>query len=263
MPMPRPRDYTSITEVPGSRATRQQLARLHDRYHFAKQLAGNRRVLEVACGAGMGLGYLAGEAQFVVGGDYTEPLLHAAQGNCGGRVPLVRLDAQELPFRESSFDLVFMFEAIYYLQHPEKFVQEARRVLDKDGLLLIGTVNRDWTGFAPSNLSTRYFSVPELCDMIASGGFSNLQVFAAFPDTGGIGHELLSLARRAAARLHLIPGSLKPREALKRILYGRLVPIPPQVTDDMPKSEPPQPIPADRPNHTHSIIYCVARRGGR
>ncbi|MGQ9526129.1 MAG: class I SAM-dependent methyltransferase [Armatimonadota bacterium] len=264
MPSPKDtnRDFTSITEVPGSHATRVQLARLHQRYHLAKQLAESCRVLEVACGAGIGLSYLAENAHSVVGGDYTESLLRIGQANCGGRIPLVCLDAQALPFRSSSFDLVLMFEAIYYLPHPEYFIQEAHRVLCEGGTLLVGTVNKDWHGFVPSKLSVRYFSVPELRDLLANPGFRDLQMFGAFPDPKGIKHKLMSIARETAAQLHLIPGTLGAREILKRLLYGRLIPIPPHVTDELPRADPPELISSDQPDHAHSILYCVARRAG-
>lgn len=51
-----PDDYTSVTELPGSQATREQQARLYHRYHTAGRYATGKRVLEVACGAGLGLG---------------------------------------------------------------------------------------------------------------------------------------------------------------------------------------------------------------
>lgn len=256
----RPTDYTPITEVPGSRATKEQLARLHHRYHLAKQLAAGRRVLEVACGAGMGLGYVADNARFITGGDYTEALLRVARGHYGHRIPLVRLDAQALPFRDASFDLVFMFEAIYYLSQPERFVLEAHRVLDRGGTLLIGTVNKDWPGFAPSLYSTKYLSVPELSDLLTNSGFAEPRMYAAFPEPTGTTRRMTLFLRHTAARLGLVPRSLHARERLKRLFYGKLTALPHEVTDDLPHADPPTPIPCREPNETHSIIYCVAQR---
>jgi 2-polyprenyl-3-methyl-5-hydroxy-6-metoxy-1,4-benzoquinol methylase len=63
-------DYCTVTELPGSNATKEQLARLYHRYHFAAGFCEGKDVLEVACGAGQGLGYLARKAKSVVGGDY-------------------------------------------------------------------------------------------------------------------------------------------------------------------------------------------------
>src|SRR2546427_8051575 len=119
-------NYTTVTEVPGIRTSREQLAMLYARYAYATDLCGGKVVLEVACGAGQGLGYLVKKAKLVVGGDYTENLIRVAQRYYSGRVPLLRLDAHVLPFRDSSFDVVLLYEAIYYLAYPEQFLDECR-----------------------------------------------------------------------------------------------------------------------------------------
>src|SRR2546427_9416346 len=108
-------DYTSVAETPTLKASREQVSMLYTRYHFAADHCLGKVVLEVACGAGQGLGYLAKKAKLVVGGDYTENLLRVAQRSYNRRVPLLHLDAHALPFRDSSFDVVLLYEAIYYL----------------------------------------------------------------------------------------------------------------------------------------------------
>ncbi|MGQ9851555.1 MAG: class I SAM-dependent methyltransferase [Aggregatilineaceae bacterium] len=255
-----PEDYTSVTELPGSQATREQLARLYHRYHTAGRYAAGKRVLEVACGAGLGLGYLARTAGSVVGGDYTENLLRIAQSHYRGRVPLVRLDAHHLPFRDRAFDLLILFEAIYYLAQAQQFIAESRRVLSDGGTLLIGTVNKDWVEFTPSALSTRYFSVPELRDLLTRHGFDNLEFFGAFPTTAtSPKQKIVSLIRRVAVALNLVPKTLGAREHLKRLFYGNLTPLQPEVADGMAELYPLVPIPSESPNTDYKILYAVAR----
>jgi cyclopropane fatty-acyl-phospholipid synthase-like methyltransferase len=53
-------EYIHVTEIPGNKASAEQIERLYHRYHFASAFCQGKEVLEVACGAGMGLGYLAG-----------------------------------------------------------------------------------------------------------------------------------------------------------------------------------------------------------
>jgi len=255
-----PEEYISVTELPGSQATSEQIARLYHRYHTAGRYAVGKRVLEVACGAGLGLGYLARTAESVVGGDYTENLLRIAQSHYRGRVPLVRLDAHRLPFRDGAFDVVVLLEAIYYLAHAEQFVAESRRVLSEGGILLIGTVNKDWSEFTPSALSTRYFSVPELRDLLTQHGFTNLEFFGAFPTTAtSLKQKIVSLIRRVAVALNLVPKTLGGRELLKRIFYGNLTPLRPEVEDGMAELYPLVPISSESPNFHYKIIYAVAR----
>lgn len=253
-----PEDYTSVTELRGSQATREQQARLYHRYHTAGRYAAGKRVLEVACGAGLGLGYLARTASSVVGGDYTENLLRIAQSHYQGRVPLVHLDAHHLPFQNQAFDLVVIFEAIYYMAQAEQVIAESRRVLSDGGILLIGTVNKDWSEFTPSALSTRYFSVPELRDLLIQHGFADLEFFGAFPTTAtSLKQKIVSLIRRVAITLDLVPGTLKARELLKRIFYGQLTPLKPEVEDGMAELEPLVPIPGEFPNTEYKIMYAI------
>ncbi len=101
---------------------------LHTRYHYAAGLCQGKDVLEVRCGSGAGLGYLARRARSVVGGEYTESLLSRALLHYRGRIPLVWLDAHALPFREASFDAVILFEAIYYLGRPEDFLEPVAKL---------------------------------------------------------------------------------------------------------------------------------------
>lgn len=254
-----PEDYTSVTELPGSQATREQRARLYHRYHIASRYAEGKRVLEVACGAGLGLGYVARTARSVVGGDYTENLLRIAQAHYQGRVPLVRLDAHHLSFRDCAFDLIVLFEAIYYLGQAEQFIAESRRVLSDGGTLLIGTVNKDWSEFTPSALSTRYFSIPELRDLLTQHGFDNLEFYGAFPTTAtSPKQKLISLIRRVAVTLDLVPGTLKARELLKRVFYGQLTPLKREVEDGMAELEPLVSISSECPNSQFKIVYAVA-----
>jgi len=91
-------DYSGVTETVGDHVTREALSMLYTRYAFARTLCEGRDVLEVACGGGQGLGYLASRARRVVGGDLTESLMAQAERHYGGRIPLVRLDAHGLLF---------------------------------------------------------------------------------------------------------------------------------------------------------------------
>ncbi len=256
---PRMHDYSSVTELPGTRATQEQLARLYQRYHVATQLATNKRVFELACGAGLGLGYLLHSSSSVVGGDYTEKLLRVAQSHYCGHIPLVRLDGQYLPFHGRIFDLIVLFEAIYYFKDVDKFVVEARRLLKTKGTLLIGMVNKDWSEFAPSPFSTRYFSVPELRDILNRAGFTDLKFYGAFPvRSDSFSQKLVSLIRRWAIAFHMMPGSLEQRARFKRLFYGTLICLPAEVSNDMTLLYPLEDITADKANITHKIIYCTA-----
>lgn len=254
-----PKDYTPITERPGLRTTPEALSMLVTRYTLAARHAQGKEVLEVACGPGMGLGLLAKAAKRVVGGDYTLGLLRQAQHHYRGRVPLVQLDAQALPFRDASFDLVLLYEAIYYLEHPEAFVQEARRVLRAGGVLLVCSANKERPGFVPSSQAVRYFSASELLSLLAQQGFAS-EMFGAFPATASKREGMVNLLRKVAATLNLIPGTLKGREVLKRLFYGRLVPLPQEVLEEDGPIADLVPLTTNGPNPNYKVLYAIARR---
>lgn len=164
-------DYTTVTEITGYNVTSEQLQRMYTRYRFALDFCERQEVLEVACGSGQGLGYLARKAKRVVGGDYDEKIVKCAQDYFKDRIEIRQIDAHNLPFPDKSFDVVILYEAIYYLKEPEQFVSEARRVLRENGILIICTANKDWAGFNPSPYAYRYFSAPELYSLLIEKGF--------------------------------------------------------------------------------------------
>jgi ubiquinone/menaquinone biosynthesis C-methylase UbiE len=254
-------NYLTVTELPGYKASKEQIERLYHRYHFAHAFCRDNHVLEVACGAGMGLGYLEKVAKKVVGGDIDENILKFAKNQYKERnkIELKKIDAHELRFPDKSFDVVILYEAIYYLAQPERFIEEAFRVLRKDGVLLICSVNKDWAEFNPSPFSTRYFSALELYQLL-NHNFSAINLYGAFParlDT--LKRKILSLTKRVTVRLHLMPKTMKGKEFFKRIFFGNLLSIPSEIEEGMSEYLVPVPIPVDSPNSSYKVIYAVAR----
>ncbi len=55
--------------------------------------------------------------------------------------PSVCLDAEQIPFADSSLDTAVSAEMIYYLRDPDRFVRDAHRVLRPGGRLVLSTTN--------------------------------------------------------------------------------------------------------------------------
>ena len=255
-------DYSKITESPGLKATQEQIARLYHRYHFARKYVVRKDVLEVACGSGIGLGYLAQVAKRVVGGDIDEKNVRLARELYGAQenIFIELIDAHNLPFEAKTFDVVLLFEAIYYLKSPSKFVAEARRVLKDGGILIICTVNKDWKDFHPSPYTYKYFSVPELYYLLQKGDFSVKGIYGAFPVEKGLKSGIISFIKRIAVKLDLIPGSLRARAYLKRIFMGKLQPIPKEIYEGMAPYEEPVILDPRKINREFKIIYAVGEK---
>jgi len=254
-----PTDFSTVTEVTGYKVTQDQLERLYQRYAFAAQFCDGMDVLEVACGTGQGLGYLARKARRVVGGDFTEKLLKVSQRHYQGRVPLLRLDAHALPFRDRSFDVVILYEAIYYLADPDTFLNECRRVLRDEGQCLICTVNREWSDFNPSPYSTKYYSARELAELLRRHRFQ-VRLYGSFPATkDSLKDHVVSFLKRTAVSWNLIPKTMKGKEIIKYIFWGKLIPLPPEVIDGMAQSIRPTPISYDSLIPEFRVLYAVGR----
>lgn len=229
------------------------------RYRLAADLGAGKEVLEVACGSGMGLGYLARRASRVVGGDFDPSLVKVAQAQYGERLPVQQMDAQQLPFPDNSFDLVMLLEAIYYLPEAEAFVREARRVLRAGGTLYLCSANREWPEFNPSPFSVRYYSLKELGELLSRAGFVP-ELLTGFPTSqGGWKSKVIGLVRQIAVRLHLIPDTMEGKEALKRLFYGKLEPLPSEMTDDIGEFHPPVPYSSPEPVTGWKVLYAIGR----
>ncbi len=252
-------DYSTVTELPGGRASREQLAMLYTRYAYAAQFCEGKDVLEVACGAGQGLGYLSVKAGRLVGVDYTEPLLKQARQHYGQRIPLVRLDAHRLPFPHQSFDVVILYEAIYYLAQPDLFLEECKRVLRPKGFVLICTVNKEWTDFNPSPFSVRYFSARELSDLLKRHQF-DVELLGGFPvRRDSLKDRVVSAIKRIAMALHIIPKTMRGKEFLKRIFFGRLTALPAEIEAGMTEYIPPVRLSGNGSGVQYKVIYAVAQ----
>jgi ubiquinone/menaquinone biosynthesis C-methylase UbiE len=252
--------FSTVTEMPGSRATNQQRSMLYTRYHLAKTHSVDRDVLEVGCGAGMGLGYLAHSARSVIGSDIDERNLRVANESYGGRsnISLRHEDAQQLEHADNSVDTLLLFEAIYYLTDAARFVAEARRVLRPGGTLIICTVNRQWRGFNPSPHSVHYFDAPELRGLLEQHNF-NVCMFGAFPDQeSSFTQNLIAAIRTLAVRLRLIPRTMRGKQWLKRMFYGRLDTLQREVTQRMALLEPLTGLAPHDDSEQFKVLYAVA-----
>ena len=255
-------DYIDVTENAGDSATQEQIQRMYTRYHFARQYCRGKDVLELGCGSGQGLGYLGKVANKVVGGDYSGPLLQLTQDHYKGRVPLIQLDAQVLPFRDQSFDIALLYEVIYYLKDPDFFVKECMRVLRPGGKVLMCNPNKDLPDFNPSPHSHAYFSPLDFVALFKPFGltiecFGDCEVDYSNPK-----QKALSLIKKTLVSSHLMPKTMAGKRFFKRILFGKLVPIPRELREGNNSCKLPRPIDASSPDLSHKVIFAVAQKKG-
>lgn len=253
-------DYSIVTELSGEDVTREQIERMARRYYWAGEYCCDKDVLEVACGAGQGLGYLALTAKSLRGGDITPSLVVRAKAHYGERIRIEEMDALRLPFPDDSLDVVILFEAIYYLPLAEQFVEECRRVLRGGGYVLLATANKDLFDFNPSPYSHQYYGVVELEDLFRVRGFA-CEFFGDTPvDRISWRQKLLRPVKRIVVDLGLMPRSMAGKKLLKRVVFGKLLSMPAEISRNTAPYIPPATIPSGKPDRVHKVIYLAAKR---
>lgn len=126
---------SGVNAGPGSPALEQAA-----RYRWAAGLV-HGRVLDAACGRGWGTTVLSESAATTVGVDFSPPALVDARARHAGRAEFLEADLRALPFEDGRFDCCVCFEAIAHVTDPEAVLDELRRVLKPNGLLLVSAPN--------------------------------------------------------------------------------------------------------------------------
>jgi SAM-dependent methyltransferase len=130
------------------------------------------RVLDAGCGTG---GTTVELRRFgdVVGVDLMWEALEPSRSR--GLKKLVRGSIERLPFRDASFDAVTSFEVVYHLgvANDVRALEEMRRVLKPDGLLLLRLPAHDWLrGEHDRLVHTRHrYSPAEVRRKLSDSGF--------------------------------------------------------------------------------------------
>lgn len=253
-------DFSQVTEVAGEKVTREQIQRMLTRYLFAAQYSKNKDVLEVACGSGQGLGLLRQPAKTLVAADYSAVLLAKVAQHYQQRIPLLQLDAHNLSFDDDSFDTVILYEAIYYLKTPENFVAECQRVLRPGGVLLICTANQDLPDFNPSPHSYQYFSPPQFERLLKKFDF-HVECYGDCPvDFRDPLHRLMAFVKKTMVRLDLMPKTMRGKKLFKRVVFGKLVDLPSELSVEDWNGILPQPIDPHKPDRVHKVIFAVGKK---
>ena len=115
------------------------------RYVFALPLVENKRVLDIACGTGYGIGLLRSKAKFVTGVDIDPVAANEAKAECGENGAVLLGNGLGLPFKDATFDVITSFETLEHLDEHSIFLAELKRVLTTDGKLILSTPNANYS----------------------------------------------------------------------------------------------------------------------
>ena len=141
-------------------------------------------VLEIGFGNGREIPRLMSAATDVTyfGIDISETMLAEALAfNAAavreGRLTVVRGSSNAIPSASATFDKAVALNTIYFWPNPADDLRELRRVLRKDGRLVLGAV-APWStvGRPYFQHGFRLYEEPEIRDLLASAGFAKVTV---------------------------------------------------------------------------------------
>jgi ubiquinone/menaquinone biosynthesis C-methylase UbiE len=98
--------------------------------------AGAQRILDLGCGTGFFLAELDALHPGAVGLDISHDMLRVSERYVPG-ARLVTADAEKLPFREQSFDVVFCKGSLHHVRDHVGFLTNCRRALRPGGVLIM------------------------------------------------------------------------------------------------------------------------------
>lgn len=110
------------------------------RYAFTLEFIENKKVLDIACGEGYGSNIMAKKALKVFGVDIDSPTIEKAKSKYNrNNLTFLSGSTNEIPLGDHSVDVVVSFETIEHHDQHEKMMQEIKRVLTPDGILIISS----------------------------------------------------------------------------------------------------------------------------
>jgi SAM-dependent methyltransferase len=165
---------------------------MHEEHRIARLLLGlgtGDGVLDVACGTGnftRDFARAVGPDGLVVGIDVSETMLARAVADTRrsgiGQAAYVRGDAQELPFRDQSFDAVCCFAALHLFADPLRALDRMTSVLTPGGRVAIFTSCRGRSrplrtidGAMGRGSGMRMFEQHEVVDALRERGFAEVR----------------------------------------------------------------------------------------
>jgi len=206
---------TTVRFVPNEATSPDELAIAALHLYAYESAAGlvepGMRVLDIGFGEGYGSAILADAGAEYVGIEIDPEVVEHARARYGARFE--RYDGTTIDCADESFDLVLAFQVIAYLDDPQPWLREARRVLSGSGTALITTPNRAYRLYEGQRPWNRYhareYSAAEL-EGVVGATFPNVVVYGIAADDP-IDSVVRARADRARRLARLDPLGLRYR----------------------------------------------------
>jgi O-antigen biosynthesis protein len=139
-------EFTGERFVPLSKLIDDEIAFEHlHRYHAALELVKGKIVLDIACGEGYGTAILSKNVAKIFGIDIDQASIdHAKKTYKSNNIEFICGSADKIPLPDDSVEVVISYETIEHINEESQkiFLSEIKRVLRKEGILVISTPDK-------------------------------------------------------------------------------------------------------------------------
>jgi ubiquinone/menaquinone biosynthesis C-methylase UbiE len=146
----------------------------------------HKSVLDLGCGNGIFLEKLKRYGSELYGADISPEMIKYARKRLGEDVEMKVTDSENLPWADNSFDVITCILSFHHYPDPAKSLKETKRVLKKDGRLIVGElwipalirIPRNWYLRSRYNKSgdVKIYSKNDWIKMLVNAGFNEIEV---------------------------------------------------------------------------------------
>ena len=131
------------------RFMRKDRAAYEEIYELIRPVVRHKTVLELAAGTGLIAKHIVNAAEHIEATDASpEMIAEAKRDNRSAKLHFSVQDMFRLPYADKSFDAVIVSNALHIVPQQEKALQEIKRVLKDDGVLIAPTFTHAGNSFS-------------------------------------------------------------------------------------------------------------------
>ena len=132
-----------------NRFMRRDRAAYDKMYELIRPIVRHKTVLELATGTGLIAKHIVNAAAHIEATDASAKMIaEAKRDNPSAKLHFSVQDMFHLPYADKSFEVVIVSNALHIVPHPENALQEIKRVLKDDGVLIAPTFTHAGNSFS-------------------------------------------------------------------------------------------------------------------